>query len=69
MVDIRVGQGFDIHRFADTPIEGRVLILGGAGGVGTAAIQIAKNVYGGILIFLLFFNIVFKFVTHIFFIN
>jgi 2-C-methyl-D-erythritol 2,4-cyclodiphosphate synthase len=29
MVDIRVGQGFDIHRFADTPIEGRVLILGG----------------------------------------
>ena len=29
MVDIRVGQGFDIHRFADTPIEGRVLVLGG----------------------------------------
>ena len=29
MVDIRVGQGFDIHRFADSPIEGRVLILGG----------------------------------------
>ena len=29
MVDIRVGQGFDVHRFADTPIEGRVLILGG----------------------------------------
>jgi 2-C-methyl-D-erythritol 2,4-cyclodiphosphate synthase len=29
MVDIRVGQGFDIHRFADNPIEGRVLILGG----------------------------------------
>ena len=29
MVDIRVGQGFDIHRFADAPIEGRVLILGG----------------------------------------
>ena len=29
MVDIRVGQGFDIHKFADTPIEGRVLILGG----------------------------------------
>jgi len=29
MIDIRVGQGFDIHRFADSPIEGRVLILGG----------------------------------------
>lgn len=29
MIDIRVGQGFDIHRFADEPIEGRVLILGG----------------------------------------
>jgi 2-C-methyl-D-erythritol 2,4-cyclodiphosphate synthase len=29
MIDIRVGQGFDIHRFADAPIEGRVLILGG----------------------------------------
>lgn len=29
MMDIRVGQGFDIHRFADEPIEGRVLILGG----------------------------------------
>lgn len=28
-MDIRVGQGFDIHRFADAPIEGRVLILGG----------------------------------------
>ena len=29
MIDIRVGQGFDIHKFADAPIEGRVLILGG----------------------------------------
>lgn len=29
MIDIRVGQGFDIHRFADGLIEGRVLILGG----------------------------------------
>jgi 2-C-methyl-D-erythritol 2,4-cyclodiphosphate synthase len=29
MIDIRVGQGFDIHRFADESIEGRVLILGG----------------------------------------
>jgi 2-C-methyl-D-erythritol 2,4-cyclodiphosphate synthase len=28
-VDIRVGQGFDIHRFADAPEEGRVLVLGG----------------------------------------
>jgi 2-C-methyl-D-erythritol 2,4-cyclodiphosphate synthase len=28
-LDIRVGQGFDIHRFSDTPIDGRVLILGG----------------------------------------
>lgn len=29
MIDVRVGQGFDIHRFADAPIEGRILILGG----------------------------------------
>lgn len=29
MLDIRVGQGFDIHRFAEEAIEGRVLILGG----------------------------------------
>ena len=29
MLDIRVGQGFDIHRFADAPIDGRVLFLGG----------------------------------------
>jgi 2-C-methyl-D-erythritol 2,4-cyclodiphosphate synthase len=29
MINIRVGQGFDIHRFAEEPIEGRVLILGG----------------------------------------
>jgi 2-C-methyl-D-erythritol 2,4-cyclodiphosphate synthase len=29
MIDVRVGQGFDIHRFADEPIAGRVLILGG----------------------------------------
>ena len=28
-MDIRVGQGFDVHRFADAPIEGRVLVLGG----------------------------------------
>ena len=28
-MDIRVGQGFDIHRFADVPEEGRVLVLGG----------------------------------------
>lgn len=28
-MDIRVGQGFDIHRFADAPIAGRRLILGG----------------------------------------
>ena len=28
-MDIRVGQGFDIHRFADAPEEGRVLVLGG----------------------------------------
>ncbi len=26
---IRVGQGFDIHRFEDTPTPGRVLVLGG----------------------------------------
>ncbi len=29
MIDIRVGQGFDIHRFAEEQVEGRVLILGG----------------------------------------
>lgn len=29
MIDIRVGQGFDIHRFAEEHIDGRVLILGG----------------------------------------
>ncbi len=28
-MDIRVGQGFDIHRFSESPIDGRVLILGG----------------------------------------
>lgn len=28
-MNIRVGQGFDIHRFSTEPIEGRVLILGG----------------------------------------
>ena len=28
-MDIRIGQGFDIHRFADGPVEGRVLVLGG----------------------------------------
>lgn len=26
---VRVGQGFDIHRFEDTPTPGRVLVLGG----------------------------------------
>lgn len=26
---IRVGQGFDIHRFEDVPTAGRVLVLGG----------------------------------------
>jgi 2-C-methyl-D-erythritol 2,4-cyclodiphosphate synthase len=29
MVDIRVGQGFDVHRFAATTEPGRVLVLGG----------------------------------------
>lgn len=29
MIDIRVGQGFDIHRFAEESVEGRVLVLGG----------------------------------------
>ena len=29
MVDIRVGQGFDVHRFAETTETGRVLVLGG----------------------------------------
>jgi 2-C-methyl-D-erythritol 2,4-cyclodiphosphate synthase len=29
MVDIRVGQGFDVHRFAETTEHGRVLVLGG----------------------------------------
>ena len=28
-LDIRTGQGFDIHRFVDAPEEGRVLVLGG----------------------------------------
>lgn len=28
-MQVRVGQGFDIHRFADQPIDGRVLVLGG----------------------------------------
>jgi 2-C-methyl-D-erythritol 2,4-cyclodiphosphate synthase len=28
-IDIRVGQGFDVHRFADEPVAGRRLILGG----------------------------------------
>ena len=28
-MDIRVGQGFDVHKFADAPIDGRVLVLGG----------------------------------------
>jgi 2-C-methyl-D-erythritol 2,4-cyclodiphosphate synthase len=27
--DIRVGNGFDIHRFHDVPLDGRVLVLGG----------------------------------------
>lgn len=38
MIDIRVGQGFDIHRFADEPIEGRVLILGGVSFPGERAL-------------------------------
>jgi 2-C-methyl-D-erythritol 2,4-cyclodiphosphate synthase len=29
MVDIRVGQGFDVHRFAETTEPGRVLVHGG----------------------------------------
>jgi len=29
MVDIRVGQGFDVHRFAEATEPGRVLVLGG----------------------------------------
>jgi len=28
-MQVRVGQGFDVHRFADAPEPGRVLILGG----------------------------------------
>jgi 2-C-methyl-D-erythritol 2,4-cyclodiphosphate synthase len=28
-VIVRVGQGFDIHRFEDVPTPGRVLVLGG----------------------------------------
>lgn len=28
-MQVRVGQGFDIHRFADQPVDGRVLVLGG----------------------------------------
>lgn len=28
-MEFRVGQGFDIHRFVDEPVEGRVLVLGG----------------------------------------
>ena len=28
-MQVRVGQGFDIHRFADAPESGRVLVLGG----------------------------------------
>ncbi|MEY3587678.1 MAG: 2-C-methyl-D-erythritol 2,4-cyclodiphosphate synthase [Actinomycetota bacterium] len=28
-MQIRVGQGFDVHRFADTEVPGRVLVLGG----------------------------------------
>ena len=29
MFSVRVGQGFDIHKFSNEPIDGRVLILGG----------------------------------------
>lgn len=29
MFEVRVGQGFDVHRFAGQPVEGRVLVLGG----------------------------------------
>lgn len=28
-MQVRVGQGFDVHRFADSPEPGRVLVLGG----------------------------------------
>lgn len=28
-MQVRVGNGFDVHRFADAPVEGRVLMLGG----------------------------------------
>ena len=28
-MQVRVGNGFDVHRFADGPVEGRVLVLGG----------------------------------------
>lgn len=28
-IEVRVGQGFDVHRFAETPVEGRTLVLGG----------------------------------------
>lgn len=28
-IEVRVGQGFDVHRFADTPTDGRTLVLGG----------------------------------------
>ena len=28
-MEVRVGNGFDVHRFADAPVEGRVLVLGG----------------------------------------
>ena len=28
-LQVRVGQGFDVHRFADAPEPGRVLVLGG----------------------------------------
>lgn len=28
-MQVRVGQGFDVHRFADAPEPGRVLVLGG----------------------------------------
>ena len=28
-MELRVGNGFDVHRFADAPVEGRVLVLGG----------------------------------------
>ena len=38
MVDIRVGQGFDVHSFAETTEPGRVLVLGGVAFPGERAL-------------------------------